>query len=472
MKKLDLRNNEIKFKQDTQKLYPGIMFKLFRYITFSAIVLFSALQTTAQMAMPDNICIGTVRTYSVNTLSPPVGSTYTWKIDGVTQTSTSNSLVITWTVAGTFDLTVQEHAGGCDGEIQTGQVFVQDAFNFIINNPAEVCVPATVNITTAAITAGSATGLVFTFWTNAAATVSLANPASISISGTYYIKATSSSGCYLIKPVVVKINDLPTATITGTGIVCKGDIKTLEVIFTGKKPFIFTYSNGTTSETINSIDTALYLLTVRPLVNTTYTITNVQDANCNNIGLTSSVLVTLELPLTPIKYQNISATKFWPLQLQIRNLGPNYTYEWKPPVGLSKSTIYNPIFYYDLQTQYLISIKSQNGCEVVDTLLVLVPPDQIPPLQTDLFVPKGWSPNGDGHNDKLFPLTLTIKELKYFRIYNRWGQLVFETNIIGLGWDGIYKGKPQPLDVYTWTAEAIGLDNKKITKTSKSVLIR
>jgi hypothetical protein len=44
--------------------------------------------------------------------------------------------------------------------------------------------------------------------------------------------------------------------------------------------------------------------------------------------------------------------------------------------------------------------------------------------------------------------------LKYFRVFNRWGQLVFETNIIGQGWDGVFNGKPQVMDVYTWTLEA------------------
>jgi hypothetical protein len=62
---------------------------------------------------------------------------------------------------------------------------------------------------------------------------------------------------------------------------------------------------------------------------------------------------------------------------------------------------------------------------------------------SDLFVPKAWTPNNDGHNDKLFPLTVNIRELKYFRVFNRWGQLVFETNIIGEGGTACYKENPQ-----------------------------
>jgi gliding motility-associated-like protein len=109
---------------------------------------------------------------------------------------------------------------------------------------------------------------------------------------------------------------------------------------------------------------------------------------------------------------------------------------------------------------------------VTDTLLVNVSPIIIPPAKEDIFVPKAWSPNGDGHNDRLYPLTLNIREIKYFRIYNRWGQLVFETNTIGQGWDGMFKGKMQTLDVYTWTAEAIGMSGAVIRRTGNSVLLK
>jgi gliding motility-associated-like protein len=93
-------------------------------------------------------------------------------------------------------------------------------------------------------------------------------------------------------------------------------------------------------------------------------------------------------------------------------------------------------------------------------------------IVSSLHVPNAWSPNGDGHNDKLFPLTINIVELKYFRVFNRWGQLMFETNIIGNGWDGIYKGVPQVQDVYTWTVEAYGADGKHYKLAGNAILMR
>jgi gliding motility-associated-like protein len=160
------------------------------------------------------------------------------------------------------------------------------------------------------------------------------------------------------------------------------------------------------------------------------------------------------------------------VQLNARNFGSAYSYKWRPAFGLNNYSVINPVFNYDRTTEYLIDITSPAGCPITDTILIRVNELAPPVLKSDIFVPKAWSPNRDGHNDKLYPLTVNIAELKYFRIFNRWGQLVFETNIIGHGWDGIYKMEPQVMDVYTWTLEAIGVDGVYYKRSGNSVLLR
>jgi gliding motility-associated-like protein len=157
--------------------------------------------------------------------------------------------------------------------------------------------------------------------------------------------------------------------------------------------------------------------------------------------------------------------------LQARNLGTNATYQWNPPTGLNVSSVIDPVFKNTESVEYTITISPDNGCKVVDTLLVLVPMSS-PDIRSDIFVPKAWSPNKDGHNDRLRPLTVKIKELYYFRIFDRWGQLMFETNEIGKGWDGIFNGKEQVQDVYTWTLEALGEDGKHYKRSGNSILLR
>ena len=121
--------------------------------------------------------------------------------------------------------------------------------------------------------------------------------------------------------------------------------------------------------------------------------------------------------------------------------------------------------------QYTIRATTAAGCITVDTLNVVVQdvPNQ---LKSDIFVPKGWSPNNDGRNDKLIPIPVNIRQLIYFRIFNRWGQIVYETNEIGAGWDGIFKGKPQVTDTYTWMLEAVGQDDRRFKMTGNSILVR
>jgi gliding motility-associated-like protein len=62
--------------------------------------------------------------------------------------------------------------------------------------------------------------------------------------------------------------------------------------------------------------------------------------------------------------------------------------------------------------------------------------------------------------------------LKYFKVYNRWGQLVFETNTIGSGWDGTIKEVKQPVETYSWILECTDIRGNKLKKSGKSLLIR
>ncbi|MCL9770703.1 T9SS type A sorting domain-containing protein [Flavobacterium sp. HXWNR69] len=87
-------------------------------------------------------------------------------------------------------------------------------------NPTAVCSPATVDLTAAAVTTGSDTGLTFTYWTDASATVALVNPSAVTTSGTYFIKGTNTNGCSAVASVVVTVNPLPVLTITNPATVC------------------------------------------------------------------------------------------------------------------------------------------------------------------------------------------------------------------------------------------------------------
>jgi gliding motility-associated-like protein len=201
----------------------------------------------------------------------------------------------------------------------------------------------------------------------------------------------------------------------------------------------------------------------------TYYIKATAVGNCSLIQV-MPVVVTVKPEMKPMRYQTLTATPNVPLQLVARNIGNNSTYTWLPPAGLNSSSVKAPVFNYDRRTEYLITI-SDGSCRVVDTLLIKIEAVS-PGCDPGIFVPTAWSPNGDGHNDKLFPLTTCIRELKYFRIYDRWGKLMFETNVIGNGWDGTFRNQGQVPDVYSWILHAVGQDGRDIKRTGNAALLR
>jgi gliding motility-associated-like protein len=271
--------------------------------------------------------------------------------------------------------------------------------------------------------------------------------------------------------VIASFNELPTATFNGDGIICPGMNIPLHISLTGSDPWILTYSDGSNTHTI-SVPTKTYELIVNPVSTTTYTILSVSNATCTNKNIASTSTVTVQTPIQGIRYPDIDAFASVPVKLSARVLGSNYSYDWDPFAGLDLPNIPDPIFSSGVSTQYHVTLTSDSGCVTIDTVLVKIKNPSDTGLASNLWVPNAWTPNNDGMNDRLFPITYQIRQLRYFRIFDRWGQLMFETNIIGNGWDGLYHGAPQVMDVYTWDVEAVGDDGSVIKKSGNAILLR
>ena len=175
-------------------------------------------------------------------------------------------------------------------------------------------------------------------------------------------------------------------------------------------------------------------------------------------------MITIDHAKPGITYPVAYAVTDLPLSLKARPIGA--TVLWNPATSLNNSQSFNPVFKDASERLYTIEIRTLTECLTVDTQLVKIIKN------VDIFVPTAFTPNGDGKNDVLRPHLRGIKELRYFKIFNRWGELLFEGRTDQPGWDGRYKGKPQQVQTVVWLAEGVGVDDRTYTRKGTSTLIR
>jgi hypothetical protein len=169
------------------------------------------------------ICSG--GTTNIHLTSSTTGATFSYSVSSVTPEGSitgasdgtgdliSQTLVNTTAAVATVVYTITAVANGCTSAgTSQATVTINPAPELIITDPDTICEPSVIDLTDAAVTAGSSSGLTFTYWTDTTATTTLANPSAVAASGTYYIKATSAAGCFAVLPVQVVINPLPELT--------------------------------------------------------------------------------------------------------------------------------------------------------------------------------------------------------------------------------------------------------------------
>jgi len=164
----------------------------------------------------------------------------------------------------------------------------------------------------------------------------------------------------------------------------------------------------------------------------------------------------VEVTPKPITYLPEILTYIPGTQIQIPLTVPDsvlYEYQWMPADSVDCTNCQQPEIRPDSNTVYQVLITDlMTGCTLNDSIrfeeLITCPSDLI-------WVPNAFSPNGDGDNDylQLFP-NPSIKSINRFRVFNRWGAILYETDdLFDQGWDGKIKGKQAPVGVYIFMIE-------------------
>jgi gliding motility-associated-like protein len=142
------------------------------------------------------------------------------------------------------------------------------------------------------------------------------------------------------------------------------------------------------------------------------------------------------------------------------------TFVWSPSYGLSDIYSQNPIATIDKDIDYTITATNALGCIAVDKIHIDVY------KEIGIFVPTAFSPNNDGRNDILKAIPRGIKQLFYFRIFDRYGKQIFYTTNFNIGWDGKIQGINQNTNTYIWIAEGVDINGKVVNRKGTFTLIR
>jgi gliding motility-associated-like protein len=279
-------------------------------------------------------------------------------------------------------------------------------------------------------------------WSPAA---TLSNPTVINpiatptVTTTYQVIARIGS-CTATDDLTVFVVPYPFVTLAPDTTICYNTPAQLYGTFRGTS-FTWTPANSLNNPNIiNPVAT--------PPRTTNYILSVFDTLGCPKPGR-DSMLVTVLPKIIPFAGRDTAVIIGQPLQF---NAEGGVSYLWTPSTGLSNPTIANPIGIYDGSfdnIRYRVDVFNAAGCS--DSAFVNV---KIFKTAPSIFVPTAFTPNNDGLNDVIRPIAVGMREIKYFRIYNRWGQMVFHTTTNGQGWDGRINGSPQATNVFVWMVSA------------------
>ncbi len=274
--------------------------------------------------------------------------------------------------------------------------------------------------------------------------------------GDYVVTLTISDisvpGCVDTATGLVFVKPLPDANfVADTDPICSG----LPVRFTDNtmgtiQAYFWDFGNGNTSGDAIGV----YVFPVGGVYNVTHRVT---DAFCGSdeVTLTFDVLERPQFSLGEDTAICLSET--------VVLAGPANALEYRWSTGETTQII----TFSDVPNEVALTVTASNGCFNSDDVFI----DE---QREDCFyvkVPSAFSPNGDGRNDflKIFLQRIQSFELK---IFNRWGELVFETNNANILWDGTYKSEPQDIGVFQYYIEGVSISGDRFFRSGTVTLIR
>jgi gliding motility-associated-like protein len=281
----------------------------------------------------------------------------------------------------------------------------------------------------------------------------LQNPtATISDTTSFILTSLSPQGCKNYDTVTINVQFPIIATISNDTFICQKD--TIQLTATGGLYYVWTPAAGLSNDTSSTPYAS-------PDATTLYSVKVANDC----FDTTLSVNITVYT--LPAVNAGPDDTTFRTEPITLFGSGTAADYYWSPGYWLSDSTSLTPSASPIFTTHYVLTMIDGNNCINRDTMQLFII------VRNLVVVPNAFTPNRDGHNDVFRIIRhLNIRALVGFRIFNRWGQLVFETTDLNAGWDGTFKGEPQPMEVYQYFVKALNWDGEYIIEKGNVTLVR
>jgi len=275
------------------------------------------------------------------------------------------------------------------------------------------------------------------------------------LAGTYTVTITDANGCTSTSTTSLSEPAAIVITTTKTDAACGTDNGKIIISVTGGTGlYTYTWSTGATQSAISNLKPGTYSLTVTDANACTQIIS---DSILNNPG-----------PVASIASAQTSITDGSSTLLIGGSSGSGATYSWTPSSSLNCSNCANPLASPGTTTTYTLYVKDSNNC--VDSADITITVKQACADDKDIFIANIFSPNSDGKNDVLNVEGNGITNL-YWAIYDRWGNLLFETTDQAQGWDGTKNGSAMETGTYVYYLKAVCIKNNAEIKLKGNVSI-
>ncbi len=389
---------------------------------------------------PAELCQGSPATFTATASDPGVHTGWNWTFQNGASSQQQNPPPVIFADSGTFQVRLIVTANGCTDTSRQSLLVHPRPDAKISPADALVCLGKSVQLS-------SGSPVNSYQWSPAAGLDNAQTPSPLAspvVSTTYHLVVTSPFGCTGADSALVTVASPFQLKVPADTFVCKGSSLRLPV--SGANTYSWIGNTDGLSATRSADPVAT------PLSGTnTYTVVGYDAPGC--FTDTANIRVVVH-DLPTINHEpGIELMTGSTLTLQASGSSDIITWNWSPPDYLSCTDCAAPVCTPRSEITYIVTGKTQFGCMASDTVLI-----RLVCAQDHVYIPSVFSPNNDGHNDRFYIRGNGIKSIRSLRVFNRWGQLVFERRNIqagdaAAGWDGRFKDAPVPTGTYVYTAD-------------------